>query len=199
MAVFALVPNGAEPTPSLAGGPGATQVVMTTILRASDRAAMPLATPVRLVESTDPGRSTMVLVTPAPPDGIGHDAGDDVAVRLSDRRTVVASVVDPGHDDGVMVLHVQIDTDAADAPLAMELGTLPAGADHPVTVLTETPVRVALGDVPGVGAESGTAVVDDDGRLVGLCTDPDRDPDGFIPIDAALVDATTTSPPPPPR
>jgi hypothetical protein len=56
---------------------------------------------------------------------------------------------------------------------------------------------VRLAELAAVGAPEGTAVVDADGRLVGLCTETNDGSMGLAAVDPAAGELTTSSTSPP--
>lgn len=66
----------------------------------------------------------------------------------------------------------------------------PAGHEI-VTVLAEPPVTIALDDLHGLDVAEGTAVLDDDGDLVGLCTDGGEDTTRLLAVTGGELDDGT--------
>lgn len=121
----------------------------------------------------------------------GRSAGDQIAVRLASGATADAEIVATfGHAAFVTLGSVPADEAthhvAASAP----------GDDDMVTVLLSPPQSIRLGELAAVGAPEGTAVVDADGQLVGLCTETDDGSTGLAMADpgAELATAATTPP-----
>lgn len=197
VAVAALSPGADTRTGPAAAGPEMSDVVMTTLIRVSDRTPVPLATPVR---STDGPAGRQMVLAPARSVAAALAAdrsGADriITVQLVDGTTVLAEVVDDGAGGGLAMLEFVEPAETATFDLARRV----PGPEGMVTVLTDRPVTVALGRVRDVGAADGTAIVDADGDLVGVCVDPSSADDGFVTIDGLLAGATTSSLPPPRR
>jgi hypothetical protein len=147
--------------------------VLTTLtgppqsLRGPDR---PLATPI--------GDGRYAIVTAA---GGPMPVGDEIEVRLPSGDRAAAEVTADGGDTLLVEL-------LRPEP-GVELATArPTGRDI-VTVLVDPPVTIPLDDLDRLDAEEGTAVLDRDGRLVGLCS---RGGDGvrLLEVSDELADAT---------
>lgn len=122
-------------------------------MTASAGAALPLATPI--------GDGRFAVVTRA---GLAGNRGPLVDVRLLSGELDAAVIVSE-FDQSIVVVALAHATSgyevAGDAPRSDEL----------VTVLASPPVRVAFADIGSIPVAEGTAVLNSDGRLVGLCSD----------------------------
>lgn len=140
--------------------------------------------PARAIEpvalATPIGDGRLVVVTRA---ALDDDLSDDVDVVLPSGRAAVGHVVHRTADALVL---------AIDDPPA--LGH--AIANHRphdremVTVMASPPITVAYGDIDELSVDEGTAVFDDDGSLVGLCSRSGRGV-RLIEISEATAAATT--------
>ncbi len=143
-------------------------------LRSDDAAA--LATPI--------GDGRFALVTRASV----RDAGQSIIdVRLPSGETSAGSIV-TASDDTVIVALLDVEpghTIADERPDDAEL----------VTVMASPPIVVEYDDVDTLTVEEGTPVIDEDGRLVGLCSRRhDSDLVRLIEISEALDAATSVVP-----
>jgi hypothetical protein len=142
-----------------------------------------------------PLQSGVAIVTAHSIDGRG--AGDRIAVRLASGATVDAEIVATVG----RATFVTLGSVPADEP-AHDVATSTPADDDMVTVLLSPPLEVTLAEVAALGAPEGTAVVDADGHLVGLCTESDDGSMGLAMVDPGadeLTDGSTgssTSPPP---
>lgn len=139
-----------------------------------------LATPI--------GDGRFALVTRAALADIEHMIID---VRLPSGRTTAGSIV-TASDQAVVVALAAIEPGhdvAVDRPSAGQM----------VTVLSEPPVTIAYGDIGTLEVREGTAVIDDDGLLVGLCSRRrGTDHMHLIEVLGELDDATNVVPQPSP-
>lgn len=153
--------------------PGASEAIG---LRSEPSAS--LATPI--------GDGQFALITRA---SLARTDGAIIDVRLPSGRSTVGSIV-TASDDAVVVALAATEpghTIAAGRP----------GATDMVTVMVDPPVSVAYGDVDTVDADEGTAVLDADGSLVGLCSRRfGSSRVRLIEVPAVLDDATSVVPPP---
>ncbi len=134
--------------------------------------------------ATPIGDGQMALITS---DSVEGQATINVEVRLPSGRTGTARIVDRSGDVWLIELH------QAEPGHAIAAGR-PAGSEI-VTVMATPPVTVAFADISKLDIREGTAVLDADGNLVGLCTR--RRGDGsvrLLDVRAELVDATTVDP-----
>jgi hypothetical protein len=161
----------------------------TTTVAATNR--IPTGTIAVAVEAlATPLQSGVAIVTARSIDG--RSTGDRIAVRLASGATVDAEIVATfGH-----AAFVTLGSVPADEP-AHHVATSAPGDDDMVTVLLSPPRSVRLAELAAVGAPEGTAVVDADGRLVGLCTETDDGSIGLAMADpgpGGLTDELTTAP-----
>lgn len=143
-------------------------------VRAIRTASPVLATPI--------GDGTFAVVTRASLVDLGSSVID---VRLPSGRQSLGSIVTASRDTVIVAL-------------ATVEGGHPIAAERPlddeiVTVLASPPITVAFDDVGDLAVEEGTAVVDDDGELVGICS---RSGNGMrlIEVSAELDAATSVVP-----
>jgi hypothetical protein len=92
----------------------------------------------------------------------GHDQ-PSVDVEVASGRVVAAEIVSAADDHVVLVA-------LADAEPGHSIARHRPEADDVVTVMASPPITVAYGDVDALDIDEGTAVLDVDGRLVGLCS-----------------------------
>ena len=103
----------------------------------------------------------------------GRESAGSIVTASGDTVIVALMSIEPGH------------TIATDRPADSEL----------VTVMATPPIVVEFDDVDTLAVEEGTAVIDDDGHLVGLCSRlRDSDRVRLIEISEALDDATSVVP-----
>lgn len=160
--------------------PGDDAVTSTTFTVAADPEALaaPLATPLATpLESSE--RSGLAIVTTKAI--AGTDEGDTLTVQLASGRVVEAEVIDAA-DQATLV---RLGAEATGEP-AVELADATPGADSMVTLLLDTPVRLPMSALAEIGAPEGTAVVDTDGRLIGLCTLGDDGATQLATVDAGV-------------
>ena len=158
---------------------GLTSVPARTTPPAAAPATVPTTIAAALAALATPLDDGFALVTAKAVEG--YLLGDTLAVRLASGRQVAAEVVAViGH-----TVVVAAATDLADEP-AHEVADDPLDDDQLVTVMLSPPRTLPLGELASVAAPEGTAVVDADGDLVGLCT---WAADGTT--DLALVDPAT--------
>ncbi len=96
---------------------------------------------------------------------LGSGDGDEVDVVLPSGRVTSGSIVDDTADTGDAVL-VQLDDHEPGHDVAEHR---PHERDV-VTLMASPPLKVALADLDDVDVADGTAVIDAEGHLVGLCT-----------------------------
>jgi hypothetical protein len=179
-----IAPESAPPEP--ATRPATTPVAETT--------AVPTGTDAVVVAAlATPLQSGMAMVTARSIDG--SVTGDRIAVRLASGATVEAQIVATfGY-----AAFVTLGSMPADEPAHYVATSVPAGDDM-VTVLLSPPRSVKLAELAEVGAPEGTAVVDAEGHLVGLCTESDDGSTGLAMVDPEAGGPTgepvsSTSPP----
>jgi hypothetical protein len=166
--------------------------------RASGRATAPVAArSVAQALATPIGDGRLALMT-APGSAIRRGAELDVQLT---NGPVVTAVVD-ATAAGVVVVSI------ASGANGHEIAATQPEADEIVTVLAEPPVTIAFAALTTLDAEEGTPVLDDDGELIGLCSQrhgagDDQpitliDVTGDVTKDSALDEqravATTTAP-----
>lgn len=162
-------------TPDRAGSPVAisattTPVVDGTLVAMATTAVGPVdRSPIGLrggpeALATPIGEGRYAVVTDADLTATSTETGLGAAVRVSvpSGRMLEARIVGRA---GEAVL-VELERAEPGVDLAEER---PEG-DEIVTVLVEPPVTILLDDLPSLAVEEGTAVLDDDGELVGLCS-----------------------------
>jgi hypothetical protein len=161
----------------------------TTIV--ADTARVPTSTLAVAVEALATPLQSGVAIVTARSIG-GRSTGDQIAVRLASGATVDAEIVATfGH-----AAFVTLGSVPADEPTHHVAASAP-GDDDMVTVLVSPPRSVRLGELAAVGAPEGTAVVDADGHLIGLCTETDDGSIGLAMADPGpgeLTTASTTAP-----
>ena len=174
----------------LAVAPNRSDVVLDTIDVASPGASLgttvqALATPVRLGGAG--GTSRLAIVTavdiangPTDKSSIRSNRGDRVVVAVPSGRTHSALVVG---DLGDTVL-VRLEHDEP----GLSLRSVPPSADETVIVLADPPLAVVFDELGSLEIAEGTAVVDESGALIGLCTRS-----GHRPIRLASVDDRSIS------
>jgi hypothetical protein len=114
---------------------------------------------------------------------------DDVVieVRLPSGRTSVGSIVTASDDAVVVAL-------ATTEPGHSIAASQPSDGEI-VTVMASPPVTVAYDDVDTLVVEEGTAVIDEDGHLVGICSRRNGSSHvRLIEVGAELDDATSVVP-----
>jgi hypothetical protein len=116
----------------------------------------------------------------------GHD-GDEIEVRLPSGRLAAGQVIEKSGSTWLIELY--------DAESGHEIATDRPASSEIVTVMMSPPVTVVLADIGTLDIGEGTAVLDRDGNLVGICTH--RKGDGkvrLIEVRAELVGATSGVP-----
>jgi hypothetical protein len=106
------------------------------------------------------------------------DSPLEIEVRLADGSPVRAHVLDFGHDDSPALLRLLITARAG----GYDLATVEPDARSSVTVMTEQPITIQYRELDQLDPAvimPGTAVIDADGRLLGLC-EHDGEPPGSI-------------------
>lgn len=138
----------AQTTVSAAGPTGA----LVNPGRPADHPHDALATPI--------GDGRFALVTSA---ALADYGGTTLSVRFTSGRVGIVEIVD--RSDEALVL-VALPAGETGHPIADER----PGADEIVTVMASPPITVPFADVPTLSVQEGTPVFDDDGALVGLCS-----------------------------
>lgn len=172
----------ATTTPESAGG--SVTVIATVAAGPSDRAPLglrgaadALATPI------GEGRYAVVTAVDLGTGSGGVAIGDAVDVEVPSGRLHEARIVGRSGDTVLVELErAEPGVDVAD--------DRPAGDDI-VTVLAEPPITIVLADLATLRVEEGTAVLDDDGLLVGLCS---QELGAATRLVAVGVEAATTAP-----
>jgi len=152
-----------------------TVAVTTTVAPVGVAAIIPLAT---LLESG------LAIVTAK--SMTGRATGEPVAVRLASGATFEAEV----HTTLGHAVVVTIDSLTSSEPGHPVADAVP-GSDAVVTVLVSPPVTVRLSELGSTDAPEGTAVIDANGRLIGLCTE---DGGGYTSLVPAMADAEPETP-----
>jgi hypothetical protein len=175
--------------------------------------------PVALIASTAPATSAQAIgraasLAPSPTDRVGlrSEAADVLATPIGDGRFALvtrASLADAeqsildvrlpsGRTSAGSIVTAFGDTVVV-AVMNIEPGHMIArdrpGGDDLVTVMATPPIVVEFDDVDTLSVEEGTAVIDDAGELVGICSRHD-DSDGvrLIEVNEELDDATSVVP-----
>ncbi|MFP5487391.1 MAG: hypothetical protein ACLGHQ_03690, partial [Acidimicrobiia bacterium] len=129
------------------------------------------------------GRFAVVTAADLAEDGDAAHIGATVDVGVPSGRTVGAVVVAHGGD----AVLVELDRPEPGHAVAR---VQPAGHEV-VTVLAEPPVTIVLDDLPRLQVEEGTAVLDDTGELVGLCSQDDDATRLVLVSDMAMDDVSS--------
>lgn len=179
----------------------------------------PSDAPVALIASTTPstsaqGISRAASPAPAPSDRVGlrAETGKVLATPIGDGQFALvtrASLV--GAERSIIDVHLpsgrtsagSIVTASGDTVVVALMNAEPGHAiarDRPlgrelVTVMATPPIVVEFDDVDTLAVEEGTAVVDDDGHLVGICSrQRNSDRVWLIEVSEELDDATSVVP-----
>ncbi len=118
----------------------------------SSGAKLPLATPI--------GDGRFAVLTRA---GLAGNRGPLIDVRFLSGELDAAVIVSES-DQSIVVVAL------AHATSGYEVARDAPGSDELVTVLDSPPVTVAFVDIGSISVVEGTAVLNSDGRLVGLCS-----------------------------
>lgn len=131
-----------------------------------------LATPI--------GEGRYAVVTAADVDLTGGSAGigTAVAVAVPSGRTHEARVV--GRAGATLLVELER------SEPGLELADERPDGDDVVTVMVEPPVTIVLDDLADLVVAEGTAVLDDDGELVGLCSRGDDETELLVVTDELL-------------
>jgi hypothetical protein len=116
---------------------------------------------------------------------IGDQPTGHLDVRVASGQVIEAEIVSP-MDDTIVVVAL------AHGEPGHEIARHRPADHEMVTVMSEPPVRVAYGDVDTLAVHEGTAVVDGDGALVGLCSrSRSGEPVQLLDVTGVLGAATT--------
>ena len=163
-----------------------TQVaIVTTIITGPERAPLGLrGRPEALATPIGEGRLALVTAADLAATAPTSDIGTSVEVAVPSGRMHAARVIAHAGDTVV----VELERAEPGVELADEL---PEGHEI-VTVLAVPPVTIVLDDLATLDVEEGTAVLDDTGELVGLCSldQPDTGT-RLLPIDDELLTSET--------
>lgn len=165
-------------TTALPDSPGARRAAVPAPTGSEVRAlrsepAEVLATPI--------GDGTFALVTRA---SLRNSGASVIQVRLPSGRRSAGSIVTASGDAVVVAL--------ATAETGHPVATSRPEHDDMVTVMAEPPITIAFDEVDSLAVDEGTAVIDDDGHLVGICSRRER-ADGVRVIEvSAELDAATS-------
>lgn len=166
--------------------PGADETDGATI--ASARGATPTAQPgsadpvaVRAL-ATPIGEGQYALVSQA---SIGHSASTELDVTLPSGRVTIGYVVERSADTVLIVL--------SEAEPGHEVAEQRPHDREVVTVMAQPPVTIAYADISTLEVAEGTAVVDSEGNLVGLCTRSGHGRVRLIAVDAAMTTPDDTA------
>ena len=137
-----------------------------------------LATPI--------GGGRMAVITrDALVDGDGD--GDRIEVRLPSGRLATGNVIEQSGDTWLIELH--------ESETGHDIARQRPASSEIVTVMQSPPITIVLADIATLDIDEGTAVLDGDGDLVGICTR--RHSDGkvrLIELRPELVGATSAGP-----
>lgn len=161
--------------------PAATEPAVTAPVAASEPPTATTAPPTShppapgVVALATPLGGGMALVTARAVEG--RVTGDTLPVRLASGRELAAELI------AVLGRTVVVAGAEFDAETGHPVANVPFSPDALLTVLLSPPRAVTLDQLATLAAPEGTAVVDADGKLVGLCTWAD---DGTAAL--ALID-----------
>lgn len=185
--IVAMTPGGSEPPVAVSATTTVAGDRSPTVTRAAATGPS-VGEPIPLrgrpeAMATPIGAGQFAVVTAA---GLATRAGAAVVVGAA-----VEVEVPSGRMHAARVIGVAGDT------VVVELERTEPGidlaVDHPdgheiVTVLTEPPVTIVLDDLPMVEFDEGTAVLDGDGDLVGLCSRGVGDPTRLVIVSGKVLD-----------
>ncbi|MAT04987.1 MAG: hypothetical protein CL424_08090 [Acidimicrobiaceae bacterium] len=155
-------------TPSRDGTPIALTATTTIQVTAAGESAPTFAavrgpvtevTPMRAALATPIGRGDYAVVIRT---SVRSDGDDTVQVALPSGRVVTGQIIDVDADTAVIQL--------AEAEPGHRIAEQRPHDRETVTVLATPPITVAFADIDELSVDEGTAVLDVDGELVGLCT-----------------------------
>lgn len=151
----------ATTTPSLV--PDTVTAIATVATGPTERAPLGLrGAPEALATPIGEGRYAVITTADLAASSGGVAIGDAVEVEVPSGRLHDARIVGRSGDTVLVELErVEPGIEIADDQ--------PSGEEI-VTVLAQPPVTIALADLAGLDVEEGTAVLDDAGELVGLCS-----------------------------
>jgi hypothetical protein len=182
-------------TPDRSGSPvaiSATTTPVGTVDTLAVIATPPDRTPLGLRATTEAvatpigeGRYAVVTATDLAATAGTARLGDAVEVEVPSGRIHDARVVGRSGDT------VLVELERAEPGLEV-------AENHPegheiVTVLAEPPVTIVFADLPQLDVAEGTAVLDDDGELVGLCSQDGGDETRLLVVGDAMLDDDTVS------
>jgi hypothetical protein len=151
------VPSGAQPA-TLAPA-FASRGVTTTALTAPVRA---LATPI--------GERGLALITQ---DAMPDQNATVVDVQLVSGTTTVGRVIERIGETTVILLPDDV-VESNDGASGHRIASERPNESEMVVVMASPPITIAFADVETLDVDEGTAVLDRDGRLVGICTHRNR-------------------------
>jgi hypothetical protein len=120
-------------------------------------------------------------------DAVIADHGDRIEVRLASGQSGSGLVIGKSGDTWLIALDQANGTGheiASERPTSSEI----------VTVMNSPPVTIELAEIATLDIDEGTAVLDSDGDLVGICTRRNNGEVRLIEVRAELVDATSDVP-----
>jgi len=143
---------------------------------------------------TSVSQPVLPLVTPVGDDGWGVTTADALAgasgrfvqVRLPTGEIIEVEVV--GSDGDLALVSLPPDSEAE----PYELATATPRPTDTVVVGTDKPLVVTMDELAHVDVDEATPVLDDDGRLIGLCTG-ERDARWVMPVDTLPTDPSAAS------
>ena len=142
---------------------------------------LPPAFASREVAITAPGSPARALATPIGEQGLAiitraampDEDATTVDVQLASGATAVGRVVEHNGETTVILLPDGLVESHNGESGHRVASTMPRGADI-VVVMASPPITIAYADVGQLDVGEGTAVLDRDGRLVGICTHRNR-------------------------
>lgn len=156
----------------IAGSDGLTRLTVgsTTVLAGLRASADVFATPIEIPDGAGTARvavatvsDVMDAVAAAAPVELDPAPGTPIDVAVPSGRRHAARIV--GRVGDTVVVEI-----SGDEP-TLRVAARSPGPDAVVTVLADPPVTILLDDLDDLDVDEGTAVVDDGGHLIGLCTD----------------------------
>lgn len=171
-------------TPRRSGAPVAANSTLSS-LRLPATTTMPTIVELPLV--TPVGDEGWAVTTA---DALSDDDGSPVEVRLPGGEVVEAEVVDGSGDLTVVSLPNSAPTEP------YQLAASPPAPTDTVVVAADEPIVVTLDELAHVDVDEATPVLDEDGRLLGLCTG-ESDEQWLLTVDTMPDDPTTTAAPKP--
>ena len=191
-------------TPNRSGTPAAVESTVTPFRAAPVAVGPELATTVALLPPRTPNDqpvpSPMAVVTPVGEEGLGvttleavNGKGDTITARLPNGSAVRVVVV--GTDERSGLALVALPEAARDADGGFRMADEQADPDDTVVVHGVETTIVAVVDLVHLEFAEGTPVLDDEGGLVGLCSDAERGTK-LVPLPEAPDSTATTAAPP---